>query len=353
MYPAVTVLKALQSKADPVLWVGAEGGMEADLVQRASIPFAAIPAAGVHLSGRDLLRLPANLLKLARGIFAARKILKKFKPDALFFTGGYVAAPVAVAGARVPTVVFVPDIEPGLALKFLVRYADCVAAVTPETRAYLPKNTRMVVTGYPVRPELTAWNRDRAFEFFNLDKNLPVLLVSGGSRGARPINNAVMKNIAALTAGAQVIHITGQLGWPDVEAFRKTLPAAQADRYRAYPYLHEETGAAFTIANLVVSRAGASALGEYPVFGLPAVLVPYPYAWRYQKVNAQYLVDRNAAVLLRDEDVEEQMAGIVTGLLNDPKKLAAMSASMRALAKPFAAADIGRLIEEVSRGGYS
>jgi len=113
-------LKALRSDVE-TLWVGGEGGMETALVERAGIPFKAIPAAGVH--GVGLRRLPGNLLSLARGVVASQSLLAAFRPDVLFFTGGYVAVPMALAGRKVASLLYVPDIEPGLALKTLARFA--------------------------------------------------------------------------------------------------------------------------------------------------------------------------------------------------------------------------------------
>ena len=115
-----------------------------------------------------------------------------------------------------------------------------------------------------------------------------------------------------------------------------------------YPYLHEEMGAAFSAADLIISRAGASALGEFPLFGVPAILVPYPYAWRYQKVNADYLVSKNAALMVRDEDLSAQMVQIVTDLFSDPEKLAGMKASMQSLAMPDAAKNIMDILKKVA-----
>ena len=111
--------------------------MEAELVMRAQIPFQAIPAAGVH--GVGARSLPGNLIQLGRGVLASRRILREFQPDALLFTGGYVAVPMAVAGRGVPTLLFVPDIEPGLALKVLARFADRIALTAPEFEIFLPR----------------------------------------------------------------------------------------------------------------------------------------------------------------------------------------------------------------------
>ncbi len=120
-----------------------------------------------------------------------------------------------------------------------------------------------------------------------------------------------------------------------------------SDRYHPFPYLHE-IGAAMAAADLAVSRAGASTLGEYPYFGLPAILVPYPYAWRYQKVNADYLVERGAAVLLRDEDLKSDLLTVINDLLANPAYLAHMSRAMSALSQPMAAERITELLYEMT-----
>jgi undecaprenyldiphospho-muramoylpentapeptide beta-N-acetylglucosaminyltransferase len=348
VYPAIAVHDALTAQHANVttLWVGGEGGMEARLVERANVPFKAIPAAGVH--GVGLRQLPGNLLRLARGVFAARRILREFRPDVLFFTGGYVAVPMALAGMQVPTALYVPDIEPGLALKILARFADRIAVTAEESFQYFSRRARLTLTGYPARLGLASWTREEARRALNLTYPAPVLLVLGGSKGARSINNAMLANLPALLETAEIIHVTGELDWPTVEEKTKTLTAAQSARYHAYPYLHEEMGAALAAADLAVSRAGASTLGEYPLFGLPAILVPYPYAWRYQKVNAGYLTGRGAALLLEDAQLQEQLLPTVTGLFTDSARLDSMRAAMRSLARPDAASQIGQLLLDLA-----
>ncbi len=329
-----------------MLWVGSLGGMAADLVNRVGVPFKAIPAAGIH--GVNLRMLPGNLVQLVRGFLAARKVLADFRPHVLFFTGGYVAVPVALAGHRVPTVVYVPDIEPGLALKLVSRFADRIALTLEASRSFFPQPDRAAVTGYPTRPALASWDAARGRAFFELDPALPTLLVFGGSKGARSINQALLPALPDLLADIQVLHISGQLDWPLVQSAQQTLASDHAARYRAFPYLHEEMGAALAAADLAVSRAGASVLGELPLFGLPAVLVPYPYAWRYQQVNAKALADRGAAVILADADLPGELVNIVRDLLWDQPRLQAMQSAMHALARPQAAKDIAGLIRAVA-----
>ncbi len=316
--------------------------METRLVERNGIPYQAIPAAGVH--GVGLRALPHNLRQLGRGVSASRRILRDFKPDVLFFTGGYVAVPMALAGRKIPSLVYVPDIEPGLSLNILAHFAKRIAVTAKDSHRYFKRRERIVLTGYPTRANLGKWTRDDARRALNLNPKDPVLLVSGGSKGARSINNAVLAALPTLLERAQVIHITGELDWPTIEARTKELTKAQAARYHAFPYLHEEMGAALAAADLALSRAGASTMGEYPLFGLPAVLVPYPYAWRYQKVNADYLVRHGAAVMIEDSKLPDQLLATVNDLLENSQKLASMREAMQRLSHPQAAAKIGRLL---------
>ena len=345
MNPALAVMQTLQDNAE-TLWVGGEGGMEARLVKRANVPFKTIPAAGVH--GVGLKALPGNLFRLALGFFASRRILAEFKPDVLFFTGGFLAVPMALAGMHIPTALYVPDIEPALALKTLARFADRIAVTAEDSFQYFKRPERILLTGYPTRADLAGWKRTEARQSLNLNDNIQVLLVVGGSKGARSINNAVLANLPALLEKVQVVHITGELDWPDVKEKVRELNETQSARYHPYPYLYEQMGAALASADLVLSRAGASTLGEFPFFGLPAVLVPYPYAWRYQKVNSEYLVKRGAAVALEDASLPDQLLPVLNDLLGNPQKLTSMRAAMQSQSRPHAAAEIGRLLLALS-----
>jgi len=320
--------------------------MEAGLVQREQVPYTSIPAAGVH--GVGLRALPGNLLRLARGTLAARRVIRQFQPDALLFTGGYVAVPVAVAGRRSPSLVSVPDIEPGLALKTIARFADRIAVTTPDSRAFFPGDQRVTVSGYPLRPGLVPLPKEEALSRLGFQSDLPVVLVTGGSKGARSINLAVAAALPELLKYAQVLHLTGLVTWGETQASLPELPAALKARYQAMPYLHDMQ-LAYSAADLVVSRAGASILGEYPRFGLPSVLVPYPYAWRYQKTNAEYLVSRGAALLLEDGQMAEQLLPTVLGLLQNPQRLAEMRSAMSDLAQPQAAENLAGILVELAQ----
>jgi UDP-N-acetylglucosamine--N-acetylmuramyl-(pentapeptide) pyrophosphoryl-undecaprenol N-acetylglucosamine transferase len=363
VYPALSVLKQLMSmqpdsatviaeagnQTSPeefqVLWVGGIGGMEADLVKREGVRFEDIPAAGLH--GVGMRTLPGNAWQLARGFLASRRILRKFQPQVLFFTGGYVAVPMALAARmarQIKSLLYTPDIEPGQAIQMTARYCDCLALTVEESGEFFPNHPRKVITGYPLRPDLQHWSVTEARSFFALQDQLPVLMVFGGSRGARSINQALAGVLPELLKEMQIIHITGKLDWQMMDDVRQELTTEQLNRYRPYPYLYDEIGAAMRLADLVVTRAGASTLGELPLFGLPAILVPYPYAWRYQRVNASYLARHGAAVVLDDEKLKDELSGKVLELMHDHAKREQMSEAMRSLAHPEASEKIADLI---------
>jgi UDP-N-acetylglucosamine--N-acetylmuramyl-(pentapeptide) pyrophosphoryl-undecaprenol N-acetylglucosamine transferase len=215
----------------------------------------------------------------------------------------------------------------------LSRLADAVAATADASKKFF-QDGKVVVTGYPVRESLRqalALDKAAALAEFDLQPGRRTVLVTGGSRGARSINRALMRILPQLLDSFQIIHLSGTLDWAEVEANARELAEDHRAYYRPYPFLHERIGAAFRSADVVVARAGASMLGECPAFGLPAILVPYPYAWRYQKVNADYLAERGAAMTLVDERLTEELLPTLIDLLADDERLARMSAAARNL----------------------
>ena len=348
VYPALSVHNALKAAwpETQILWVGGEGGMEAGLVKRAGIAFKAIPAAGIH--GISLKQMPANLISIARGIRSARAILNEFQPDVMFFTGGYVAVPMAVAGRNIPSVLYVPDIEPGLALKALANFAGCITVTSEQSKQFFSGRKNIVVTGYPLREELLCWNKDSARKHFNISGDRPVLLVFGGSKGARSLNMALLAHLDVMLERMEIIHITGELDWPQVMEKSSNLPAHKATYYHSFPYLHEDMGAAVAAADVALSRAGASVLGEFPHFGTPAILVPYPYAWRYQKVNADVLVSAGAALMIEDARLMDALLPAVENLFDHPNILESMHSAMESLRTPNAAHAIAEKVSEMA-----
>ena len=355
MYPALAVLQTLQNKYQDqleVIWVGAEGAMESDLMTQVGVPFQTIPASGLH--GVNLLKLPGNLWRLTKGFFAAKKLIQDFKPDVIFYTGGYVAAPIGLAGRKLPVVAYVPDVEPALALQLGIRFADRVAVSIENSKPFIQQGKQVVVTGYPVREELVqakTAGKQACIEAFNLSSDKPILLVTGGSLGARSINQAIIEKLPELLEFVQIIHIFGKTTYEEFAAQRAALTESQKKNYRAYSYLHsQEMAQALAAADLCVSRGGASTLGEYPFMGLPAIIVPYPHAWRYQKTNAESLASHGGAIVLEDGKLKQSLFEQIKSILEDQSKLSEMKKSMEALAEPNAAKNIANVITSLVQG---
>jgi UDP-N-acetylglucosamine--N-acetylmuramyl-(pentapeptide) pyrophosphoryl-undecaprenol N-acetylglucosamine transferase len=353
IYPALSAATELQQLGvaqEDILWIGTQGEMEEQLVPRTGLKLETI-------SGGPVVSVPPHVMvkngmKLIWSIGTASRLIRRFQPDVMFMTGGYMAAPVTLAARRrgVPIIIYLPDVEPGSSIRFSLRFAEKAACTSPDSRQFVPEE-KMVVTGYPVRAELRKaadLSKAEALAQFDLQPGRKTLFVFGGSRGARNINRALMAVLPELLARFQVIHISGTLTWPEVEANAANLPEDLRLWYRPFPYLHEEMGAAFRAADLVVARAGASMMGEGPAFGLPAVLVPLAWAWRYQKVNADFLTERDTAVQLTDEQLPDKLLPTVLSLLDDEAKLARMGAAAKALDKPDAAVDLARVIFDVA-----
>lgn len=330
--------------------------MEEDLLRRsgASVSFAAVSAAA--LRGRAPWAVVRNLAVIGRGMREAGRLLKTFRPQAVLVTGGYVSVPVGLAAwrKRVPLMLYLPDIVPGLAVRLLARLASRIATTAPDAEAHLP-NGKVVVTGYPVRPTLLQTDRKDARTQLGLPEDETVLLVYGGSQGARSINQALAADLPAFLSRAIVIHICGQEGdetW--LRQLAEGLPPDLVPRYRLHPYLHEMP-LALAAADVAICRAGASTLGELPAAGLPAILVPYPYV--HQDENADYLVRHGAAVKVPDARLQttagrpsaEALLQAFRAILGNPVQRQRMAEAARQLARPGAAGAIVEQLHSLTR----
>ena len=299
------------------------------------------------IHGVSPLRLAASVVKLAIGSLQSFVKLLSIRPQVILLTGGWANLPVAVGAwpLKIPIVLYLPDIEPALTIKVLQRFAAKVAITVNRSARYFPPE-KTALTGYPLQENRLNATRDQAIQRFGLDAARKTLMVFGGSRGARSINTALGGSLAKLLEdGLQIIHITGELDWE--RAQRQVGKLKDHPRYHAFAYLHDDMGLAFAAADLAVCRAGASVLAELPLFGLAAILAPYPYAWHYQKVNADYLSERGAAVRLDDEDLQSSLYDTIQSLITDGRRLAEMRAQSKALANPEGARRLADLLIDI------
>ena len=346
VYPGLSVLEALRCQAGTPIeawYIGRRGGAEERIVPAAGVPFHAVPAAG--LRGKSAPAAARALVALAAGTAQAWRLLGRWRPRVAFATGGYASVPVALAARlrRIPLLLFLPDVYPGWAVRFLARFATRIATSTDQALAALPRG-RTVVTGYPVRAAFFAVDRPSARARLGLPPAEPVVLVAGGSSGARDINRAVARHLPHFLQMAYLLHVSGPPFEAELRRLAERMPVHLRARYHLFGYL-DDMPAAMAAADVAVLRAGASTLGELPASGLPAVLVPGPFS--DQERNARYLVEQGAAVVV-DNAAVDHILPTVHDLLRTPERLAAMRRAMGALARPTAAADLARLLLEVA-----
>ncbi len=315
-------------------------------MQRAGLPFDAV--ASGQLLGKAPWMAAANSYHLWRGYRQSVALLRRWRPTVCLITGGFASVPVALAARRlnVSVLIYLPDLRPGLAIRFLQRWATKVAVSLPEAASYF--GAKAVVTGYPVREDFSHWQRAEARAALGLAAEKPVLLVFGGSRGARSINRALVTALPNILPLAQVLHVSGPLDSAWVTRMAENLPSALRQDYHHYAYLYDEMAAALHAADLAVSRAGASVLGELPVAGLPTVLVPYPYAGQHQRLNAEYLQRAGGAVIVPDAQLQRDLWPTLHALLEDDQRRQKMRTVLHDMARWDAAERLAALVVESS-----
>ncbi len=350
MYPILSVISQLRSEdaSVQVRYVGSPSGIEAILATKAQLPFESVSTAS--LRGSAPWALPYRLGKLAWGTAQSVRVVDRFSPQVLLATGGYVCAPAVVAAwlRGVPSVLHLPDLAPGLAIRLLSRFATHVAVSFAVSKSFFGPR-KAVVTGYPVRRELFEADKSASRQRLGLDQREKTLLILGGSQGAHSINLAVSDALTELLKICQLVHLSGERDQPWLAAQRNSLPQSLAAKYSLHPYLHEEMIDALAAADLAVARAGAATTAEFPALGLPSILIPYPHAGRHQELNADYMVERKAALRVGDSELKKGiLLRTVADLFEDQQKLGNLAEGARRLAKPEAALQIARLLRETA-----
>jgi UDP-N-acetylglucosamine--N-acetylmuramyl-(pentapeptide) pyrophosphoryl-undecaprenol N-acetylglucosamine transferase len=328
--PALAVADALRERGADVLFLGGERA-EAELVPAAGYPFHALRVAG--LDRRNPLKAAGATVLAAKATLGARRILRRERVDAVIGGGGYVAGPAGLAAVslRRPLVLTEADSHLGVANRMLARFAKRVFLAFPIDGLEPP---RYEVVGRPVPPGTGSADRAAARERFGLPADEPVVLVFGGSLGARTINLAALDAFGSGAPGA-VLHASGRRDYDELRA--KLDELGSPPHYRLEPYV-EPFADALAAADLAVARAGGSVF-ELAAAGVPAVLVPYPHATAdHQTGNARWMESAGAAVIVPDGELDgPRVAREVAALLGSPEHLAAMSKAAKELARTDAA----------------
>jgi UDP-N-acetylglucosamine--N-acetylmuramyl-(pentapeptide) pyrophosphoryl-undecaprenol N-acetylglucosamine transferase len=346
--PALAIAHELRERYQAeCLFVGTSRGIENRLVPAAGFPLRLIEVGA--LNRVSLATRLKTLFALPAAVLAGRRLLRKFHPDAVIGVGGYASGPVMMAAvlARVPTVVFEPNVVPGFANRVLARRVSAAAVHFDETCRWF-HNCQTV--GVPVRRAFFEISAAPSGVARVSAPTAPTLLLFGGSQGARVLNRTLPAAAPALLAripGLRIVHQTGEREYDDVcAAYERAGVAAEVTRFI------DDMPAAFARADLLVCRSGASTVAEVAAAGKPAVFIPFAAAADdHQTRNAEALAGRGAAVLIREADLTpERLAGAAASLLADPARLRQMGAAARALAHPEAAASIAQLAAQLATG---
>ncbi|WP_433781732.1 undecaprenyldiphospho-muramoylpentapeptide beta-N-acetylglucosaminyltransferase [Actinomycetospora sp. CA-101289] len=325
--------------------LGTERGLDTRLIPARGYPLELIPPVPLpRKPNLDLAKLP---YRVVRSVHRTRKVLREVGADVVVGFGGYVALPayLAAASLRLPIVVHEANARAGVANKVGARFARDVLAAVPGSGL-----AGAEVIGIPLRRQITeldrAGLRAEAREHFGLDPQAPVLLVFGGSQGARSLNEAVSAAVPALTAaGVWVLHAHGPKNAP-----AEGITGVEAPGYVPVPYL-ERMDLAYAAADVALCRAGAMTVAEVSTVGLPAVYVPLPHGNGEQELNARPVVDAGGGVLVRDADLTgERVATLVTDLVGDPDQLAATAAAARRSGHAGADETLARIVLEAAAG---
>lgn len=354
IYPALAIARGLKEKypGAEILYVGTEKGLEAGIVPRSGFPFRSIRLSGLRrrLTAQNLL----VFWQAGAGTLKARKLIKNFKPLAVVGTGGYVCGPVIIAAGslRIPTLIHEQNALPGVTNRVLSFFATQVATTFEDSIARFPRRARVKLTGLPVRPEVLTAGRSQAREKFGVRPEQMLVLSFGGSQGARSINRAMATVLKEFQGEKKVkfLHVTGQAQYREFLTYCRrenvSVNGDFVDDNRIVPYMHEMPEA-LAAADMVVCRAGAATLAEITVRGIPSILIPYPYAaGNHQEYNARALVDRGAAEMILDREVNGLLlAGKIRRMLENQVDLQKMAAASLSVGRPRALDDILDCIE--------
>jgi len=347
VYPGIAIVEAIAETTNvDALFVGAQGGVEQGIFERAALAHSLLPGYGLRRA--SLSRKLAAPFNVAAGVLRASRLVRAFGPDVVLGTGGFASATVVMASvlARVPRVLQEQNSVPGLVNRRLARYADLVLLGYEESRAWLPAAVATRVVGNPIR-RLPRTTREEAARFFGLDASRPVVLVIGGSRGAHSLNLAGADAAARLerSRDVQFVLLTGR-----ADRMQAEQRVGDSARVRILEYL-DEVHYAYSLADVAVARSGASSCFELALFGVPTIFVPYPFAAdAHQEKNAAPLVAAGGAMIIGDAELTgELLAGTLATLLDDAGRRDAMSKAMQGWSKPNAAADAAGFILEIAK----
>jgi UDP-N-acetylglucosamine--N-acetylmuramyl-(pentapeptide) pyrophosphoryl-undecaprenol N-acetylglucosamine transferase len=337
IFPAISIARKLQEiLPDPeILFVGARGKMEMEKVPGAGFKITGLPVSAFHR--RLTLKNLVFPFRLVSSMIKSTVIIKRFKPDLAIGTGGFASGPILRAASKkgIPCLLQEQNAFPGITNRVLSKKVNKICVAYEGLENYFPKE-KIIITGNPVREDIISGKtrRQEAMDYFSLSGDRPVVLIFGGSLGARTINLAIksgMKKIAG--NGLSMIWQTGSMFHDEAKVIAKGVPG---DSIRVYDFI-ERMDLAYLAADVIVSRAGAISISELCLVGKPVILVPYPHAaGDHQLKNGKALKDKDAALLVPDHEAEKILVNELIRLITDKQLMNRLGTNIRSLAKPDA-----------------
>ncbi|MFC1810118.1 undecaprenyldiphospho-muramoylpentapeptide beta-N-acetylglucosaminyltransferase [Patescibacteria group bacterium] len=313
--PNIALIQKLKKRhpETEILYIGSKHGPEAKMIPEIGVKFRGIMTGKLrrYFSWQNFV----DFFKIPIGVVQSYFTLRKFKPAALFSKGGYVGIPVIYAASwlKIPIVLHESDVLPGLANRMAAKKACVICMAFDECKVNFPKDVRKVLTGNPVREFILKGDQDQGYKITGFNGGKPVILVMGGSQGAKHINEAIVEALPHLDA--QVVHITG----------KGKKVHDDTDKYKSYEYLNEELPDIYAISRVVVTRAGANSLAEIEALGIPAILIPLAKAQSRgeQSLNAiSYQKMHPQTIIIKDEELtsDKLLQSLSQTLNTEPKK---------------------------------
>lgn len=344
IFPAISIANAIKNRypdAD-ILFVGAEGRMEMKRVPEAGYPIVGLPIAG--FDRKKLYKNIAVLYKLQKSLFLAKQMIKKFNPDIAIGVGGYASGPLLrVAASRgIPTLIQEQNSYPGVTNKLLAKKAKKICVAYDGMERFFDES-KIVLTGNPCRQSLfSGVSREEALKFFDLDTNKKTILVIGGSLGSRTINTSFSQSKDLIPDDVQVLWQSGEYYYP--ELYLELSHADNQQSFRLHDFI-QRMDMAYAAADLVVSRAGAGSISELSLLKKPTILIPSPnVAEDHQTKNAMALVEKDAAILVKDDEAIESLVQTAVETVKDEQLLLKLETNIEKFAHPDAA---NKIVNEV------
>src|SRR5665647_3179022 len=345
IFPALSIADGLRKHFPEceILFVGAEGKMEMEKVPAAGYRIVGLPVAGFHRG--EIWRNFAFIPKLIRSMLEAKKVVKAFRPDVVVGVGGYASGPIlrVAASLGIPTVLQEQNSFAGVTNKILGKKAKKICVAYDKMERFFPAE-KIVFTGNPIRKglESIAPRSDEAKEYFNVTTDQPVILVVGGSLGARTLNQSMLANLEPIRKSETVI--IWQTGKYYYSAINDQLSANPVENIRLMEFI-PRMDLAYSVADLVISRAGAGTISELCMVGAASILVPSPNVSEdHQTFNAMSLVEKDAAIMVKDAVAVAELISDALALVNNQEKCLKLSQNILRLATPQAMEDIVEVI---------